>query len=126
MNVNAGSARRAIGGLVGAILLCCMSISSWASETPSTLQGVKVITASEAKQMFDRGVPFIEQADGLVDEIRAAVERSLTRAVAEGIREIDMLQLELHDELIRHGGRYAQMYALQASRFDSGEARTDA
>jgi ribonuclease J len=50
-------------------------------------------------EVIFRGVPFIEQADGLVEEIREEVERSLTRAVAEGIREIDMLQLELHDEL---------------------------
>jgi ribonuclease J len=50
-------------------------------------------------EVIFRGVPFIEQADGLVEEIREEVEKSLTRAVAEGIREIDMLQLELHDEL---------------------------
>jgi ribonuclease J len=52
-----------------------------------------------APEVIFRGVPFIEQADGLVDEIRQEVEHSLTRAVAEGIREIDMLQRELHDEL---------------------------
>src|SRR5437763_1363601 len=46
-----------------------------------------------------RGVPFREQADGLVDEIRDAVDGSLRRAVADGIREIDMLQQELHDVL---------------------------
>jgi ribonuclease J len=50
-------------------------------------------------EVIFRGVPFIEQADGLATEIREEVERSLTRAVAEGIREIDMLQRELHDEL---------------------------
>jgi ribonuclease J len=50
-------------------------------------------------EVIFRGVPFIEQADGLVAEIRDEVEHSLTRAVAEGIREIDMLQHELHDEL---------------------------
>jgi ribonuclease J len=52
-----------------------------------------------APEVIFRGVPFIEQADGLVQDIREEVERSLTRAVSEGIREIDMLQLELHDEL---------------------------
>jgi ribonuclease J len=50
-------------------------------------------------EVIFRGVPFIEQADGLVQEIRDEVERALTRAVAEDIREIDMLQLELHDDL---------------------------
>jgi ribonuclease J len=44
-------------------------------------------------------VPFIEQADGLVEEIRREVETSLLRASQAGIREIDMLQQELHDDL---------------------------
>jgi ribonuclease J len=52
-----------------------------------------------APEVIFRGVPFIEQADGLVAEIRDEVERSLTGAVADGIREIDMLQRELHDQL---------------------------
>ena len=49
--------------------------------------------------MIFRGVPFIEQADELVADIREEVERSLTRAAQGGIREIDMLQQELHDDL---------------------------
>jgi ribonuclease J len=52
-----------------------------------------------APEVIFRGVPFIEQVDGLLDEIREAVEHSLTRAVADGIREIDLLQQELHDDL---------------------------
>jgi ribonuclease J len=52
-----------------------------------------------APEVIFRGVPFIEQADGLVEEIRGAVEHSLTRAVGDGIREIDLLQQELHDDL---------------------------
>ncbi|HEY2160690.1 MAG TPA: ribonuclease J [Solirubrobacteraceae bacterium] len=50
-------------------------------------------------EVIFRGVPFIEQADGLVDDIREAVEASLRRAVADGINEIDLLQEELHDDL---------------------------
>jgi len=50
-------------------------------------------------EVIFRGVPFIEQADGLLDEIRHAVEDSLLRAVTDGIREIDLLQQELHDDL---------------------------
>jgi ribonuclease J len=46
-----------------------------------------------------RGVPFIEQADELVEDIRKEVEASLLRAAKGGIREIDMLQQELHDDL---------------------------
>lgn len=52
-----------------------------------------------APEVIFRGVPFSEQADGLVEDIRGAVEASLRRAVRDGIREIDMLQQELHDDL---------------------------
>jgi ribonuclease J len=50
-------------------------------------------------EVIFRGVPFIEQADELVSEIRAEVERSLARAAGGGVREIDLLQQELHDDL---------------------------
>jgi ribonuclease J len=50
-------------------------------------------------EVIFRGVPFVEQADGLLDDIRAAVDDSLQRAVGDGIREIDLLQQELHDDL---------------------------
>jgi ribonuclease J len=52
-----------------------------------------------APEVIFRGVPFIDQADGLLEDLRDAVERSLSRAVADGIREIDLLQQELHDDL---------------------------
>jgi ribonuclease J len=50
-------------------------------------------------EVIFRGVPFVEQADGLLEDIRGEVEHSLRRAVGEGIREIDLLQQELHDDL---------------------------
>jgi ribonuclease J len=50
-------------------------------------------------EVIFRGVPFVEQADRLLKDIRAEVEHSLRRAVGEGIREIDLLQQELHDDL---------------------------
>jgi ribonuclease J len=50
-------------------------------------------------EVIFRGVPFLEQADGLVAEIRDEVERSLARTAKDGVREIDMLQQELHDDL---------------------------
>jgi ribonuclease J len=50
-------------------------------------------------EVIFRGVPFAEQADDLVQEIRDEVDRSLARAAGEGIREIDLLQQELHDDL---------------------------
>ncbi len=52
-----------------------------------------------APEVIFRGVPFLEQADGLVEEIRAEVERSLQSAAREGVHEIDVLQQELHDDL---------------------------
>ena len=50
-------------------------------------------------EVIFRGVPFIEQADELATDIRLAVEQSLSEAAREGIREIDLLQEELHDDL---------------------------
>jgi ribonuclease J len=50
-------------------------------------------------EVIFRGVPFIEQADELVAEIRDEVERSLSRSARDGVREIDILQEELHDDL---------------------------
>jgi ribonuclease J len=50
-------------------------------------------------EVIFRGVPFIEQADGLVEEIREEVQRSLARSARDGVREIDILQQELHDDL---------------------------
>ena len=52
-----------------------------------------------APEVIFRGVPFVEQADGLVDEIRTEVERSLRNAARDGMREIDVLQQQLHDDL---------------------------
>jgi ribonuclease J len=50
-------------------------------------------------EVIFRGVPFIEQADELVAEIRQEVERSLANSARDGVREIDILQEELHDDL---------------------------
>ncbi len=53
---------------------------------------------TETEVIF-RGVPFVEQAEELRQEIRSEVERSLARATADGIHEVDLLQEELHDDL---------------------------
>jgi ribonuclease J len=50
-------------------------------------------------EIIFRGVPFLDEADGLVDEIRQAVDDSLSRSAAEEIREIDLLQDHLHDDV---------------------------
>jgi ribonuclease J len=70
--------------------------------------GIFIVVATVSEQdgtsvadteVIFRGVPFIEQADGLRQEIRDEVEASLARSAKDGIREIDLLQEELHDDL---------------------------
>jgi ribonuclease J len=50
-------------------------------------------------EIIFRGVPFLEETDGLVEDIRGAVEESLARSATEEIREIDLLQGHLHDDV---------------------------
>jgi ribonuclease J len=70
--------------------------------------GIFVVVATISEQdgssvadpeVIFRGVPFPDEAERLRDEIRATVESSLTRAAGEEIREIDLLQEILHDDL---------------------------
>ncbi len=72
--------------------------------------GIFIVVATVSEQSGEsvvppevifRGVPFLEQADSLVAEIRDEVEASLVRAAHDGIREIDLLQQELHDDLAK-------------------------
>jgi ribonuclease J len=57
-------------------------------------------SVAEPEVIF-RGVPFIDEADELVDEIRATADRSLRRAAKEEIREVDLLGQVLHDDLAK-------------------------
>ncbi len=50
-------------------------------------------------EVIFRGVPFLDEAGELVEEIRDTVDRSLERAAGEGIREVDLLGDVLHDDL---------------------------
>jgi ribonuclease J len=50
-------------------------------------------------EIIFRGVPFIEEQDGVVEEIREAVDESLSRSAEEEIREISLLQSHLHDDV---------------------------
>ena len=70
--------------------------------------GIFIVVATVSEQTGEsvvppevifRGVPFIEQADELVSDIRGEVERSLSVSAKEGVREIDLLQQGLHDDL---------------------------
>jgi ribonuclease J len=51
-----------------------------------------------APEIIFRGVPFVE-GDGFVNELRQAVDDSLARSAEEEIREIDLLQDHLHDDV---------------------------
>jgi ribonuclease J len=57
-------------------------------------------SVAEPEVIF-RGVPFIDQADELLEEIRATADRSLRRAAKEEIREVDLLGQVLHDDLAK-------------------------
>jgi ribonuclease J len=50
-------------------------------------------------EIIFRGVPFIEESDPFVDELRTAVDESLARSAEEQITEIDLLQDHLHDDV---------------------------
>jgi ribonuclease J len=50
-------------------------------------------------EIIFRGVPFVEDQDGFVAELRVAVDDSLARSADEEIREIDLLQSHLHDDV---------------------------
>jgi ribonuclease J len=50
-------------------------------------------------EVIFRGVPFVAEADELIEEIRAAIEDSLAQAAKDGVREVDLLQQQLHDDL---------------------------
>jgi len=65
--------------------------------TISEQSGASVV---EPEVIF-RGVPFLDEVGGLVEEIRETVADSLARAATEEIREIDLLQQTLHDDLAK-------------------------
>ncbi|MDQ6750840.1 MAG: ribonuclease J [Actinomycetota bacterium] len=67
---------------------------------------IVVVTVSEQDghsvadtEVIFRGVPFVEEADELRDQIRGAVDKSLARAARDEVREIGLLQQMLHDDL---------------------------
>jgi ribonuclease J len=70
--------------------------------------GIFIVVATVSEQdgrsvvppeIIFRGVPFVEESDGFVEELREAVDASLTRSAEEEIREIDLLQGHLHDDV---------------------------
>ena len=65
---------------------------------------VATVSADDGAQVADpevifRGVPFVEEADGLRDELRDVVRETLNEAAQEEVREISLLQQDLHDDI---------------------------
>ncbi len=52
-------------------------------------------------EVIFRGVPFLDQADELLEEIRVTIDATLRRAAKEEIHEVDLLQQLLHDDLAK-------------------------
>ncbi|MCW2993744.1 MAG: ribonuclease [Conexibacter sp.] len=72
--------------------------------------GIFVVVATVSEQdgssvadpeVIFRGVPYPDDAEQLLGDIRATVTGSLARAAKEQIREVDMLQQALHDDLAK-------------------------
>jgi len=70
--------------------------------------GIFVVVATVSEQdgssvaepeIIFRGVPYPEDAEKLLDQVRDCVERSLDKAADEEVREIDLIQKMLHDDL---------------------------
>ena len=70
--------------------------------------GIFIVVATVSEQdgssvadpeIIFRGVPAPEDEEELVDALREAVEDSLDRSAKDGVREISMLQAQLHDDL---------------------------
>ena len=51
--------------------------------------------------MIFRGVAFLEEAGGLVEELQDVVEDSLEDAAEAGTRELNLIQEDLHDAVAR-------------------------
>jgi ribonuclease J len=65
---------------------------------------VATISSDDGSQVAEpevifRGVPFAEEADGLREELRDVVAATLAEAAEEEIREVTLLQQDLHDDI---------------------------
>ncbi len=73
--------------------------------------GIVIVVATVSEQdgssvadpeIIFRGVPAPEDEEELVEAMRDAVEDSLDRSAKEGVREISLLQAQLHDDLAEY------------------------
>jgi ribonuclease J len=64
----------------------------------ATVSGQDGRSLAEPEVIF-RGVPFMADEDGIVDEIRATVDASLAQAARDEVREITLLQENLREDV---------------------------
>jgi ribonuclease J len=64
----------------------------------ATISGQDGRSLAEPEVIF-RGVPFVDDEDGIVGEIRATVEASLSQAARDEVREIGLLQENLREDV---------------------------
>jgi ribonuclease J len=64
----------------------------------ATISGQDGRSLAEPEVIF-RGVPFMTEEDGIVDEIRATIEASLAQAARDEVREITLLQENLREDV---------------------------
>jgi ribonuclease J len=50
-------------------------------------------------EVISRGVPFLAESDGVLEELRETVERSLERAAADEVTEVSLLQEHLREDV---------------------------
>ena len=67
--------------------------------TDHVVEGARDGRSVAEPEIIFRGVPFVDEEDSLVDEIREAVEESLAKSAEEQVREISLLQSHLHDDV---------------------------
>ena len=72
--------------------------------------GIFVVVATISEQdgtsvadpeVIFRGVPYSEDAERLLDDLRDAVDTSLEQAAKKQIREVELVQKALHDDLAK-------------------------
>ena len=57
--------------------------------------------SSSPPEVIFRGVPFLEEADGLVEDLRDVVEHSLADAARNDNHEPELIQEDLHDDVAK-------------------------
>jgi ribonuclease J len=66
----------------------------------ATISGEDGTVVADPEVIF-RGVAFLEEADGLVEDLQDVVEDSLEEAAEAGTREVQLIQEDLHDAVAK-------------------------